>query len=116
MQYQRTIDRVIDLTDPTRNVLYNMTLDEARARVASGDAAAVGEIDGQFALMGTSGQNVLLARSISRPLRFLSRSAPKGHASSRRIASTRSISGCRGRDSPSSSTRATRAWCRRTTS
>ncbi len=70
MQHLRTIDRVIDLTDPGRNVLYNMTPDEARARVASGDAKAVGEIDGQFALMATSGVNVLLARSISRPLRF----------------------------------------------
>ena len=70
MHHQRTIERVVDLTDPARNVIYNMTVDEARARVASGDPAAVGGIDGQFALLGTSGQNVLLARSISRPLRF----------------------------------------------
>ena len=70
MHHQRTIERVVDLTDPARNVIYNMTVDEARARVASGDPVAVGGIDGQFALLGTSGQNVLLARSISRPLRF----------------------------------------------
>ena len=70
MHSQRTIERVVDLTDPAQNLLYNMSLDEARARVASGDPAAVGGIDGQFALMGTSGQDVLLARSISRPLRF----------------------------------------------
>jgi asparagine synthase (glutamine-hydrolysing) len=62
--------RVIDLTDPGRNVLYNVTLDEARARVASGDPAAVCNIEGQFALVATSGQLVRMARSISRPLRF----------------------------------------------
>ncbi len=62
--------RVIDLTDPARNVLYNLSLDEARARVASGDPEAVRAIDGQFALVATSGQLVRMARSISRPLRF----------------------------------------------
>jgi asparagine synthase (glutamine-hydrolysing) len=64
------IDRVIDLTDPQRNLIWNMTLDEARTRVASGDPAAVRGIDGQFALVATSGQKVRMARSISRPLRF----------------------------------------------
>src|SRR5262245_35100334 len=62
--------RVIDLTDPARNVLYNLSLDEARARVATGDPDAVRAIDGQFALVATSGQLVRMARSISRPLRF----------------------------------------------
>lgn len=62
--------RVIDLTDPSRNVLYNISLDEARRRVASGDVQAVRQIEGQFALVGTSGILVRLARSISRPLRF----------------------------------------------
>lgn len=64
------ITRVLDLTDPTRNILYNLTLDEARSRVASGDTAAVHGIDGQYALVTTVGQKVRMARSISRPLRF----------------------------------------------
>src|SRR3954469_21894640 len=77
--HSRAIDRVIDLTDPARNVLYNVSLDEARRRVASGDPAAVAGIDGQFALVarahgeseiGPAGQKVRMARSISRPLRF----------------------------------------------
>src|SRR5947209_2080008 len=68
--HRLAIDRVIDLTDPQRNLIWNMTLDEARARVASGDPAAVRGIDGQFALVATSGQKVRMARSISRPLRF----------------------------------------------
>jgi asparagine synthase (glutamine-hydrolysing) len=67
---QLAIDRVVDLTDPGRNLIYNMTLDEARSRVASGDPTAVREIDGQFCLVATNGQKVLMARSISRPLRF----------------------------------------------
>src|SRR4051812_38758401 len=68
--HHRAIDRVIDLTDPARNVLYNISLDEARRRVASGDPAAVAAIDGQFALVAVDGQAVRMARSISRPLRF----------------------------------------------
>src|SRR5438105_5041444 len=68
--HTQAITRVIDLTDPARNVIYNMTLDEARGHVASGDPAAVRGIDGQFALVTMAGDKVRLARSISRPLRF----------------------------------------------
>jgi asparagine synthase (glutamine-hydrolysing) len=64
------VSRVVDLTDPTRNVLYNLTLDEARSRVASGDPTAVRDIEGQFALIATVGRKVRMARTISRPLRF----------------------------------------------
>lgn len=64
------VHRVVDLTDPARNLLYNMTIDEARHRLASGDPAAVRQIDGQFALVATAGHLVRMARSISRPLRF----------------------------------------------
>ncbi|MFO0878648.1 MAG: asparagine synthase-related protein [Gemmataceae bacterium] len=63
-------ERVVDLTDSSRNVLFNLTLEEARQRVASGDPQAVAGIDGQFALVATSGILVRMARSISRPLRF----------------------------------------------
>jgi asparagine synthase (glutamine-hydrolysing) len=65
-----TADRVVDLTDPRRNLIYNMTPEEARRRAASGDPDAVRAIDGQFALVAANGQSVYLARSISRPLRF----------------------------------------------
>ncbi len=70
MHTRQAIERVVDLTDPGRNVLFNMSVDEARALVASGDADAVRRIDGQFALVATSGQVVRLARSIGRPLRY----------------------------------------------
>jgi asparagine synthase (glutamine-hydrolysing) len=68
--HPQAIDRVVDLTDPKRNLIYNISLDEARRRVASGDPAAVRGIDGQFALVATHEEKVRMARSISRPLRF----------------------------------------------
>ncbi len=70
MSQAKAIERVVDLTDPTRNVIYNSTTEEARALVASGDAAAVRRIDGDFALVATSGVHVRMARSIGRPLRY----------------------------------------------
>ncbi len=66
----QAVDRVVDLLDPARNVLYNMTTEQARALLVEGGADAVHQIDGQFALVATSGQRVLLARSIGRPLRY----------------------------------------------
>ena len=70
MHQTQAIERVVDLTDPQKSVLFNMGVDEARQLVASGDPDAVRRIDGQFALVATSGQVVRLARSIGRPLRL----------------------------------------------
>jgi asparagine synthase (glutamine-hydrolysing) len=70
MHTTQAIERVVDLTKPAKNVLFNMTVDEARALIASGDVNAVRRIDGQFALVATRGQTVLLARSIGRPMRY----------------------------------------------
>src|SRR5438270_3605669 len=64
------IERVVDLTDPRKNLIFNMSVDEARAIVAAGDSDRVCAIDGQFALVATRGQKVQLARSIGRPLRY----------------------------------------------
>ena len=64
------VERVIDLTDPARNRIHNMTLDEARARLASRSPDAVREIDGSFALVARDGRRVVLARSLDRPLRY----------------------------------------------
>ncbi|QDU18408.1 asparagine synthase-related protein [Urbifossiella limnaea] len=64
------LSRVIDLTDPAGNRVYNMTVDEARALVAAGDADAVRRIDGEFALVGQQGKSVLMARTIGRLLRY----------------------------------------------
>ena len=69
---ERPISRVADLTDPARNRLHGIGLDEARRRVASGDPDAVRGIDGSFALVavGDDGTTVRMARSLDRPLRY----------------------------------------------
>lgn len=64
------VEDVIDLTDPALNRLHNMSVDEARARVLSGDPRAVNEIDGSFALLARDGKTVRLARSMDRPMRY----------------------------------------------
>jgi asparagine synthase (glutamine-hydrolysing) len=63
------VARVIDLTDPASQRISNLSIEEARARVAS-DAAGVREIDGSFALVARVGRRVRLARSLDRPLRY----------------------------------------------
>ena len=65
----RPLHEVFDLTDPGANVLFGTSVDEARARVAAGDADAVGRIDGAFALVGRDGEKVRLARSLAVPMR-----------------------------------------------
>lgn len=51
------VEDVIDLTDPALNRIHNMSVDEARARVLSGNAQAVRKIDGSLALSGARRQN-----------------------------------------------------------
>ena len=64
------VSRVVDLLDPAINTLTNMSVDDARARVMSGDAASVRAIDGSFALVASEGITVRMARSMDRPLRY----------------------------------------------
>jgi asparagine synthase (glutamine-hydrolysing) len=64
------IERVVDLTDSSKNVIYNMTIEQARSILATGDISAVQTIDGQFGLVAVNGKTVRLARSIARPLRY----------------------------------------------
>lgn len=64
------ISRVVDLLDPSLNVIHNMSIEEARARVRAGDAAGVRAIDGAFALVAHDGITVRIARSMDRPVRY----------------------------------------------
>ncbi len=64
------IERVIDLTDPGKNVIYNMTHEEAVDVLKTGNTDAVRKIDGQFALVSVDGKTIRMARSIGRPLRY----------------------------------------------
>ncbi|MDB5310780.1 MAG: asparagine synthetase [Gemmataceae bacterium] len=64
------VSRVIDLTDPAANRIYNMTVEEARELVAGGDATVVARVDGEFALVGQRGRSICLARTIGRLMRY----------------------------------------------
>src|ERR1700754_3554464 len=67
------VSRVVDLLDPGRNLIVNMSVDEARRRVLSGDPAAVRAIDGSFALVAVDpadATKIRLARSMDRPMRY----------------------------------------------
>jgi asparagine synthase (glutamine-hydrolysing) len=70
MSHPQAVERVVDLTDPAANVIFNMTAEEARRAVASGDPAAVRRIEGDFALVAADGIHVRMARSLARPLRY----------------------------------------------
>jgi asparagine synthase (glutamine-hydrolysing) len=64
------VNRVVDLTDPGKNIIYNMTREEAVELVRAGNMEGVRTIDGQFALVAVEGKTIRMARSIGRPLRF----------------------------------------------
>ncbi len=64
------VERVVDLTDPDANRIPNMSLADARARVARGCPEDVRGIAGSFALVGREGRRVRLARSLDRPFRY----------------------------------------------
>ena len=64
------VSNVIDLTNPEKNVIYNMTHEEAVNAVKSGDTEAVRKIDGQFAIVSVEGKTIRMARSIGRPIRY----------------------------------------------
>ncbi len=64
------LHELFDLTDPDANVLFGMSLQEARDRVRSGDVAKVRQIEGHFALVAREGQRVRMARSLQVPMRY----------------------------------------------
>jgi asparagine synthase (glutamine-hydrolysing) len=74
------LERVVDLTTPGSNQLFNLTLEAARERVRSGNAAAVRAIQGSFALVAQNGKTVRMARSLDRPLRYFLAKRAEGPA------------------------------------
>jgi asparagine synthase (glutamine-hydrolysing) len=64
------VSKVVDLTNPEKNIIYNMTHEEAVNIVKSGDVEAVRKIDGQFCLISVEGKTIRMARSLGRPLRY----------------------------------------------
>ena len=74
------VERVVDLLDPDNNVIYNMSVEEARRRVLSKDPDAVRAIDGAFALVARDGITVRMARSLDRPMRYFLAKRQEGPA------------------------------------
>ena len=72
------VSNVIDLTNPEKNVIYNMTHEEAVNIVRSGDVNEVRRIDGQFSLVSVEGKTIRMARSIGRPIRYFIAKRPEG--------------------------------------
>ena len=70
MQRTAYVEKLVNLLDPDANQIVNMSVDEAVARVGSGDAQQVREIGGQFALLHRDGITIRMARSIGRPMRY----------------------------------------------
>jgi asparagine synthase (glutamine-hydrolysing) len=64
------VGNVVDLTNPAKNVIYNMTHEEAVNVLKSGNTEAVRKIDGQFCLVSVDGRTIRMARSIGRPIRY----------------------------------------------
>ncbi len=64
------VSQVVDLTDPGKDLIYNMSREEALGLMNRGNAKDLRKIDGQFALVAVDGKTIRMARSIGRPLRF----------------------------------------------
>ncbi len=60
----------VSLLKQENNIIFNMTPEEASAAIVSGNPEAVRNIDGQFAIVEKVGQQVFMARSIGRPMRY----------------------------------------------
>jgi len=74
------LERVVDLLDPSLNHIHNLSLEEARRRVLSGQPQAVRAIDGSFALLARDGKTVRMARSLDRPMRYFLAKRAEGPA------------------------------------
>lgn len=72
------VSKVVDLTEASKNVIYNMTHEEAVEILKSGDLEAVRKIDGQFALVSVEDKTIRMARSIGRPIRYFIAKRPIG--------------------------------------
>ncbi len=80
MHTTQPISRVVDLLDPERNTIFNMSINDAREAVAEGQTQQVAAIDGQFALVGQRGKTVRMARSLDRPMRYFIAKRQEGPA------------------------------------
>ena len=64
------VQNFVNLLDYNHNLIFNMTREEVSAAIVSGDPNRVRQIEGQFAIVEKVGQQVFMARSIGRPMRY----------------------------------------------
>ncbi len=64
------VERLVNLLDPAANQILGMSVEDATEIVASGDVEQIRRIDGHFALLHKNGQQIRMARSIARPMRY----------------------------------------------
>ncbi|HXE13316.1 MAG TPA: asparagine synthase-related protein [Bryobacteraceae bacterium] len=69
MAVEHYIERLIDLTEPDANEIYNLTLEDAREIVLTHPLDVI-QIQGSFAIVARSGKTVRMARSLDRPMRY----------------------------------------------
>ena len=74
------VERVVNLIPEDSQRLYNMSVEDARERVLSGNPESVREIDGSFALLAKEGKTGRLARSMDRPMRYFLAKREEGPA------------------------------------
>lgn len=74
------VERLVDLTLPESNHIYNMSEEEARNRILNGTPEDVRDIDGSFALIAKKGKTVRMARSLDHPLRYFLAKRSEGPA------------------------------------
>jgi asparagine synthase (glutamine-hydrolysing) len=74
------IERVVDLTEPESNLIYNMSVANARGLLFEQQAESVLRIGGSFALLAKSGKTVRMARSLDRPMRYFLAKRQEGPA------------------------------------
>lgn len=67
---QQPVDQFVNLLDPAKNQIFNMSISDAESILREGNADDVRTIDGSFALVARNGDDVYLARSIHRPMRY----------------------------------------------
>ncbi len=63
------VERVVDLTEPAANQIYNLYVNDARELIMRNPESAR-EIQGSFALVARQGKTVRMARSLDRPMRY----------------------------------------------
>ncbi len=74
------VERVVDLTDPEANEIYNLSVEEARRVLLEQPAEAVSGIHGSFTLLARAGKTVKMARSLDRPMRYFLAKRQEGPA------------------------------------